>query len=84
MTAQAGWTGMRTKECQLCGESLGETFVDGRTSVGVWAIMCTSEPGKTGCHELYGKGLGVGNGQLYRTSDGARLDAPTRQGRRGR
>jgi len=34
-------------------------FIDGRTKVGMWAIMCTD------CHAEYGVGLGIGRGQAY-------------------
>lgn len=47
--------------CDMCHTGLktaGE-FVDGRTRMGPWAMLCTS------CHEKYGVGLGAGKGQLY-------------------
>jgi hypothetical protein len=47
--------------CDICGESLDEEafFVDGKTRIGHWALMCPD------CFVSYGIGLGVGKGQSY-------------------
>lgn len=36
-----------------------EFFVDGKTQMGPWALMCPR------CFKLYGVGLGTGRGQKY-------------------
>jgi len=64
------------RDCQLCNEPLESTFVDGLTTVGVWAIMCPK------CHSHYGKGFGTGRGSLHSTATGAKLPAP--EGQKGR
>lgn len=45
--------------CDMCGKTLTDWFVDGKTRFGPWANMCKP------CHEKYGVGLGTGRGQLY-------------------
>jgi hypothetical protein len=34
------WVGEPPERCDLCGGKLANSFVDGRTSDGRWAIMC--------------------------------------------
>lgn len=46
--------------CDMCGKKACKEIVDGATRVGSWANMCKA------CHKVYGRGLGVGKGQLYR------------------
>ena len=48
-------------ECDLCGLPLEDYdhFVDGKTTMGPWALMCPL------CHASYGKGIGTGLGQKY-------------------
>ena len=54
------WNGSRPL-CDLCNE-LHEWFVDGKTLVGLWAIMCPLH------FDTYGIGLGLGKGQKYDTA----------------
>lgn len=60
------WGGPVPEQCDLCdGPFPDNTFVDGRTQMGPWAIMCR------GCHLTHGFGLGTGKGQKYhKTPDG--------------
>lgn len=53
------WYGPAPKQCDICHVPLTQTFVDGRTQFGPWAIMCA------GCHRDQAIGLGVGRGQRY-------------------
>lgn len=53
------WYGSKP-ECQICGnDNPTPEFVDGRTRMGPWALMCLS------CHKTHGVGLGTGKGQKY-------------------
>jgi len=57
------WLGDQTT-CDLCHKPLNwiankPWFVDGRTGIGPWALMCPK------CFEHHGCGLGVGFGQKY-------------------
>ena len=54
--------------CQICGMEVGDTFVDGRTVHGPWAIMCEV------CHKTHGVGLGTGKGQKYDTKTKEKLE----------
>ena len=58
------WQGDLPKTCNLCNEKLVDTFIDGRTQFGPWAIMCQS------CHLEHGVGLGLGRGQVYSVDKG--------------
>ncbi len=58
------WMGSSPDNCQLCGKPLTTEFVDGKTSMGPWAMMCIE------CHNESGYGLGVGVGQKYRYAGG--------------
>jgi len=40
-------------------DAVMDTFVDGKTKMGPWALMCES------CFSKYGVGLGTGLGQRY-------------------
>ncbi len=51
------WIG--STKCDICGEELTKTLIDGRTSNGSWAVMCPK------CHKVHGVGLGTGKGQKY-------------------
>lgn len=54
------WIGPDPSKCDQCRVSLkGKPFVDGRTRIGVRAILCMD------CHVVHGLGLGPGKGQLY-------------------
>ena len=50
---------MGSTKCDICGEELTKTLIDGRTSNGSWAVMCSK------CHKIHGVGLGTGKGQKY-------------------
>jgi hypothetical protein len=57
------WLG-KVNKCDICKENINWTrnkqwFVDGRTTMGPWALMCCR------CFEMYGVGLGTGKGQKY-------------------
>lgn len=55
------WCGTTPVSCELCGKKFTkrDVFIDGRTSEGFWAKMCS------GCHSASGVGLGIGRGQKY-------------------
>jgi hypothetical protein len=53
------WMGDIPKVCDICKQEITTTFIDGRTSMGPWALMCPK------CHQIYGDGLGPGKGQEY-------------------
>jgi hypothetical protein len=55
------WNG-KISECQLCGKKLNGVMIDARLKRGSWANVCQD------CHNLYGVGLGTGNGQRYEWS----------------
>lgn len=45
--------------CDVCLAILGNAFVDGKTHMGPWAVMCDT------CHRRHGTGIGTGKGQRY-------------------
>lgn len=53
------WKSLRPEQCDICHEELKKVFIDGRTVLGPWAILCE------GCHTKRGCGLGVDHGQKY-------------------
>ena len=53
------WLGTLPTHCDLCGAKIEKYFVDGKTVMGPWGILCDS------CHMSRGCGLGVGRGQRY-------------------
>ena len=53
------WSGDVPAQCQLSQRSITDTFIDGATSYGPWAIMHPQ------AHDMYGRGLGMGKGQQY-------------------
>ena len=55
------WIGTWPKNCDICGSPLEQewSFIDGKTTMGPWALMCPS------CHVGVGVGLGTGKGQEY-------------------
>lgn len=67
MAIGSTWAGTPPAACDLCKRPIMRTFVDGRTTMGPWAIMCPS------CRVAYGPSrLGIGLGQKYeRQSDGS-------------
>lgn len=58
---RSDWKGLIPLACNLCGMVIqdDQTFIDGKTVMGPWAIMCTP------CHAERGHGLGTGKGQSY-------------------
>jgi hypothetical protein len=60
MTAKQ-WMGSEPR-CDFCPKDAGAPtpyFVDGKTRIGPWAIMCPTH------HKSMGLGLGTGRGQKY-------------------
>lgn len=55
----AKWDSPTPTNCQLCKNTLANTFIDGKVAFGGWAIMCEE------CHKQFGSGLGLGKGQKY-------------------
>lgn len=53
------WRGTEPHVCQVCHRPLRGDFVDGKTQLGFWCVMCRS------CHTRIGLGLGLGLGQRY-------------------
>lgn len=53
------WMGGRPTRCDKCGQPLAGVFIDGRTQMGPWGILCRA------CHQRCGVGLGTGRGQMY-------------------
>ena len=51
------WTGGH--ECDFCHQDCGKLLIDGKTSFGSWATMCSL------CFSRFGIGLGTGAGQMY-------------------
>jgi hypothetical protein len=59
------WMGSFPSQCDICQSQIGDSFVDGATYGGPWAIMCLA------CLSGSGRGLGTGRGQRYdKGSDG--------------
>jgi hypothetical protein len=54
------WNGTIPTKCEICGKPLTKYFIDGRTRMGPWAIMCPE------CFKVYGSDLGIGKGQKYK------------------
>jgi hypothetical protein len=63
------WLGERSTRCDLCRKPIdpSEPFVDGKTKLGPWGIMCRP------CHSTKGWGLGLGRGQLYSGVDSIKV-----------
>ena len=53
------WNGEMPDKCDMCKAIIEDTFIDGRTIHGPWAIMCPT------CFKVFGTGLGIGKGQMY-------------------
>ena len=62
------WIGLIPKYCDICKKPLKIFFVDGRTKMGPWAIMCSS------CHREHGVGIGIGKGQKYSILGGQKIE----------
>ena len=67
---QKQWTSPAPERCDVCGDQITDTFIDGKTRCGPWACMCPW------CHQVEGVGLGIGLGQLYRQQDGGWIKVP--------
>lgn len=63
------WDGTNPTKCDLCRCAIKSTFVDGRTTLGPWGILCVQ------CHNTYGVGLGTGKGQKYILTAGKWVNA---------
>jgi len=59
MAKQVRWVGEPPAACDVCNAPIITEFVDGQTTMGPWANMCT------GCHRKVGVGLGTGRGQKF-------------------
>ena len=66
MAREVLWCGTIDK-CDVCKDDIEDTFIDGATTEGPWAIMCPV------CHYVYGIGLGIGRGQRYEKKQGGFL-----------
>ncbi len=58
------------EKCDICGKQIrgvAEFFVDGKTVMGPWGLMCPC------CFETFGVGIGYGVGQKYDGTTGALL-----------
>ena len=55
----ADWSGSIPTRCDICGEKITNTFIDGKVHNAAWAIMCRK------CFDNVGSGLGPGQGQIY-------------------
>ena len=53
------WKGSPITNCQICGRKIATYFIDGKTKLGPWGILCPT------CHAKQGFGLGLGRGQKY-------------------
>jgi hypothetical protein len=58
-SAKQYWLSQPPTKCQIRGENIVMSFIDGSTGSGSWAIMCNE------CHKVFGKGLGIGKGQRF-------------------
>lgn len=65
--AKKKWRGTYTK-CDICHKEPKKWFVDGRTKMGPWALMCQT------CHPRMGVGIGPGCGQKYDASTLEKLE----------
>jgi len=55
--------------CDFCGEwTAGTTFVDGKTRMGPWALMCER------CFSIFGIKVAQGFGQRYSADTKEKLD----------
>jgi len=64
MKKRNDWLSEIPTKCDLCQKEIKEYFVDGKTQMGPWALMCAE------CHKKLGCGLGIGNGQKYKAKTG--------------
>jgi hypothetical protein len=59
------WKGSFPEKCDICHQEIIDSFIYGRTKMGIWGIMCPT------CHNKVGVGLGIGKGQSYAKADNA-------------
>ena len=52
------WLG-KERHCDICGTEFSDHFYDAATVMGPWALMCSR------CFQKFGKGVGLGLGQVY-------------------
>ncbi len=57
--AKKTWMGTPPEKCDICNRKITRVFIDGKTDLGPWAIMCPA------CYKVHGIGLGLGLGQRY-------------------
>lgn len=66
--ADKRWLGDLPVTCDICCKEVTKGhFVDGRTKMGPWGLMCM------GCHSIRGVGLGTGRGQKYDAKTGLKV-----------
>ena len=53
------WISPVPEQCDICQRKLKKEFIDGKTVMGPWGIMCGF------CHTRRGCGLGIGKGQRF-------------------
>jgi len=53
------WQGSKPEKCDVCHQTFEKFFVDGKTQMGPWGLLCLA------CHHRVGVGLGTGRGQKY-------------------
>ena len=53
------WMGTPPTRCDICGLSFIGVFIDCKTAMGPWGLLCSK------CHATNGCGLGLGHGQKY-------------------
>jgi len=58
-SARVKWCGGNPTNCELCGNVIRNSFVDGKTKAGPWAIMCLD------CAVGEVLKFGTGTGQQY-------------------
>lgn len=58
------WLSQIPTNCDVCHKPIKGTFVDGKTRMGPWALMCEK------CHGEIGCSLGLGKGQKYQAVTG--------------
>jgi len=68
MSQTAKWMNPAPTKCNICGRAPQGRFVDGKTCMGPWALMCET------CHEAFGVGIGTGKGQKYDTRTLEKID----------
>ena len=54
------WYGVKPDRCDICTGKIRNSFIDGKSKFGPWAIMCPI------CFAKAGIGLGIGKGAIYK------------------